>query len=279
MEILAKEEVQLQLGLEDPETYGPWVRTHNCDPAGRSLADRHYSRQTVGAARFTRPGKNLVLRTPEGDAIWASWYSPYRLDRLKACECTIFRNESKHTSSYLIAMACLVTFHHFESEGLEEAISDGIITYVDETKVESKNPGFSFQSIGFKRIGRTKKNNLLIYQLKKEDLLEYLNITERREAYKAYFDHCLEEAYRVIQETDDIYDGIEIFVDAMREKKHLLDLYKYAKKMKFHIPGKRELEREFELGPDLQEFLLTVYGGWYPIEEYEYWEATVKELL
>ncbi|WP_079524039.1 hypothetical protein [Solibacillus isronensis] len=46
-----------------------WQVTKKTDVTCRQLADRHYSRQTVGATSFCRPGKNYVLRTAAGDAV------------------------------------------------------------------------------------------------------------------------------------------------------------------------------------------------------------------
>lgn len=61
-----------QIMLDIPQ-YGPWLMTHKGDRACRQLADRHYSRQHVGAPMFCRPGRNLVLRTAAGDAVWVTW--------------------------------------------------------------------------------------------------------------------------------------------------------------------------------------------------------------
>jgi len=54
-------------------TYGPWIVTDKGDQTVRTLIDEHYSRQTVGATQFCRPGHNLVLRTPDGLGAWISW--------------------------------------------------------------------------------------------------------------------------------------------------------------------------------------------------------------
>lgn len=81
----------LQQMLDMPQ-YGSWMVTHKGDRSCRQLADRHYSRQHVGAPMFTRPGRNLVLRTEAADAVWVTW-SGIRDDGLKAWECTIFRKQ------------------------------------------------------------------------------------------------------------------------------------------------------------------------------------------
>lgn len=144
-----------QIMLDFPQ-YGPWMLTHKGDRACRLLADRHYSRQNVGAPMFTRPGRNLVLRTAAGDAVWVTW-SGIRDDGLRAWECTIFRNESSHLSSDLIRSAVAATISEWG-----QPPPDGIITYVDQSKVRSSNPGFCFLKAGFKRVGRSKKRSLVL---------------------------------------------------------------------------------------------------------------------
>jgi hypothetical protein len=94
-----------------------WQETDKGDRECRELADRHYSRQTVGHPMFTRPGYNMVLKAygPRGLATWV-WFRPkwesglkgtMRKDGLFAIECTLFRNESGLLSSDLIRLACL----------------------------------------------------------------------------------------------------------------------------------------------------------------------------
>lgn len=148
-----------QLMLDIPQ-YGPWLITHKADHACRLLADRHYTRQTIGSPQFCRPGRNLVLRTALGDAVWVTW-SGIRDDGLRAWECTIFRNESPHLSSDMIRAALTATMAEWG-----QPPPDGIITYVDQSKVQSANPGFCFLSAGFRRIGRSKRRGLVLLQFK-----------------------------------------------------------------------------------------------------------------
>ncbi len=42
------------------------LRSTKWDQEARALADRHYSRQKVGARQFIPPGETIVLRNPEG---------------------------------------------------------------------------------------------------------------------------------------------------------------------------------------------------------------------
>lgn len=148
-----------QLMLDIPQ-YGSWVRVPKAERSCRLLADRHYSRQTIGADQFTRPGKNLVLRTILGDAVWVTW-SGIRDDGLEAWECTIFRNESSELSSKMIKDAIDATTAEWGNPP-----RDGIITYVASDKVRSINPGCCFKKAGWKRIGKSKKRQLILLQLK-----------------------------------------------------------------------------------------------------------------
>ncbi|MEX2462042.1 MAG: hypothetical protein WD469_12250 [Paenibacillaceae bacterium] len=147
-----------QLMMDMPK-YGPWMVTHKGDHSCRLLADRHYSRQHIGHPMFTRPGKNLVLRTSSGDAVWVTW-SGIRDDGLKAYECTIFRNESGYRSSKLIHHAVAATLGEWG-----EFPIGGLITYVDANKIKSTNPGFCFKKAGWKHIGESKKRGLILLQV------------------------------------------------------------------------------------------------------------------
>jgi DNA polymerase I-like protein with 3'-5' exonuclease and polymerase domains len=146
-----------QLVMDIP-LYKYWIPVNKADDSCRQLADRHYSRQTIGAKLFTRPGKNIVLRTILGDAVWVSWQG-IRDDGLEAYECTIFRNESDILSSELIKEAMQITVDIWG-----DMPKDGFITTVKAEKVKSKNPGCCFKKSGFKYIGKTKVNKLLIFQ-------------------------------------------------------------------------------------------------------------------
>lgn len=149
----------IQLALDIPQ-YGHWIVTNKGDDACRRLADRHYSRQTIGHPMFTRPGKNLVLRTALGDAVWVTWRG-IRDDGLDAWECTIFRNESMARSSDMIREAIRATIDQWG-----QLPKDGLITYVAADKTRSSNPGYCFKMAGFKVIGQSKKRGLILLQYK-----------------------------------------------------------------------------------------------------------------
>ncbi len=79
-----------------------WEHTHKGNAIVRALADRHYTRQTVGAPSFTRPGYNAVLICRCARSGWVWWRPKWedgrpgtaRKDGLRSIECTLFRREA-----------------------------------------------------------------------------------------------------------------------------------------------------------------------------------------
>lgn len=126
----------------------PWEIVKKADTRAVALADRHYSRRNVGTKQFMPPGQTIVLWT-EGAVF--GWWRPHPDSGLKALNgregwtCTIFRNESRHLSSYLILQAELAL--------PEDCGKDGLMTYVWGAKIRSSNPGFCFKAAGYRGIG------------------------------------------------------------------------------------------------------------------------------
>lgn len=141
-----------------------WQLSDRADPAARPLADRHYNRQSIGAACFVPPGRCTVLRTPEADAFWVtSWpFAEYvRHAWPGAWICSAFRNESPHLSSELIREAVAATRDVWEPPALEWPL----VTFVNAAKVRHKrDPGRCFLRAGFVRIGET-QGGLLAFGL------------------------------------------------------------------------------------------------------------------
>ena len=74
------------------------------DRAARELADRHYSRRTVGADQFIYAGRAIVLRDAARSAVFA-WLHPldeFRDDGRFGFHNVLFRNEGPRRSSDLI---------------------------------------------------------------------------------------------------------------------------------------------------------------------------------
>lgn len=146
-----------------------WTISHKYDPAGARLADRHYSRGTVGAPQFVPPGASVVLVTEEGGAVWVTSAQNYVLHGWPgAWMNSLFRNERQdlYLSSDLIrdavaaTRAILGTPHKF-----------GMITFIDRDRTRSKrDPGYCYIMAGFRPIGRTKKHGYHVLQLLPEDM-------------------------------------------------------------------------------------------------------------
>lgn len=132
-----------------------WMISHRADPFAAKLADRHYSRQHIGAPQFVPPGRCLVLRLDEQPgALWvSSWpFAEYVKHAWSgAWICSAFRNESAHLSSDLIRQAIAATCWRW---GEPPAL--GMVTFVDADKVRHKrDPGRCFMRAGFERVGTT----------------------------------------------------------------------------------------------------------------------------
>jgi hypothetical protein len=125
---------------------GAWRRTTKFDGRAAALADRHYSRRTVGSPQFMPPGRTLVLITEGGDAVWGTHWprADLTLDGLDAWRCSIFRNEGPGLSSELITEAMQRT-----ADTWHDRPRDGWLTFVAKDRVRSSNPGYCFLMAGW----------------------------------------------------------------------------------------------------------------------------------
>lgn len=134
----------------------PWRVTTKGGREACALADRHYSRRKVGAPQMMPPGNTLVLIA---DAAVFGWWRPDPSSGIKAMNgldgwtCTIFRNESAERSSELILAAERALVADGRGCG-----PDGMLTYVFDRKVASKNPGYCFKCAGWVKLGRSADN-------------------------------------------------------------------------------------------------------------------------
>lgn len=136
-----------------------WWVTKDGDRDCLELYNRHYSAHQYADGRvrklFVGPGEKLVLRTREGDALFA-WRN--FIDDSGQCgiNCAVFRNESRHLSSTLIRQA--------------DAIADAVwscrrhYTYVRAEAVASTNTGFCFMKAGWRRLPYETKSGLRILE-------------------------------------------------------------------------------------------------------------------
>lgn len=130
------------------------VVTHQYDAECAQLADRHYSRKTVGSRLFMPSGRKLIIRDCAGLVVfgWLWCEDGYRLDEQTGYNCTIFRNESARLSSEVILECEEMAFSHWGRAR--------VYTYVNPSKVRSPNPGYCFKKAGWKYVGLSKKHKL-----------------------------------------------------------------------------------------------------------------------
>ena len=137
--------------MPDTQLEMTWQISHRCDPRGKRIADRHYSRQTPESPQFVKPGRSLVLWQP--DALWvSSWPYPEHVKHewAGAWECSLFRNEGAGLSSTLITEAVAATRWKWDVPEL------GMITFVDSSEVKNGEPGYCYRCAGWHRVGKTK---------------------------------------------------------------------------------------------------------------------------
>lgn len=140
-----------------------WALSHRFDRRALPLADRHYNRRKVGSPQFVPPGRNIVLLTPDADALWtSSWpFAEYvRHDWPGAWVNSLFRNESHHLSSDLITEAVAATLAVWPTPP-----EQGFVTFVDASKTRRKrDPGRCYRKAGWEHVGFT-KGGLWAFQL------------------------------------------------------------------------------------------------------------------
>lgn len=127
------------------------IKTTHFDQEMRMLADRHYSRRTIGAPQFCYSGRKLVLRDAPGLVlfVWMWGRDDLRMDGQTGYNCAIFRNESKRRSSEIILEA--------ESKATEKWGPNRFYTYVDPSKIRSINPGYCFKVAGYKFLRKSSR--------------------------------------------------------------------------------------------------------------------------
>jgi len=152
--------------------HAPWWRVSRNDPRARALADRHYSRQSVGAAGFMPPGRLLVLLTPCARAVWGVVEN---LDPAGGLHwrCSIFRNEGAGLSSDLIRDATTRTYAWWTMHyGALPAVPLRTEIDVDRTargRSRRSRPGECFLRAGWSVVGCTSgadkgRTSLLVLQ-------------------------------------------------------------------------------------------------------------------
>lgn len=128
------------------------VEVGKCDVESVFLADRHYSRQTVGSNQFMPPGRTMVLRNTEGTLVFGWLWQEKRDDGQRGYNCCIFRNESKRRSSDVILKAEEAVFRKWGPNRL--------FTYIDPSQTltikhhHKRIVGFCYRKAGWKPLIR-----------------------------------------------------------------------------------------------------------------------------
>jgi hypothetical protein len=138
-----------------------WLQVREDNPQVCALADRHYSRKTVGSPQVVGPATGkMILLTGDGSALFIWRKNKYRMDGQDGVECSIFRNEGLVLSSDLVREAVRLARIRWPAHRL--------FTYVRPTAIRSTNPGHCFIMAGWKKIGRNKYGDLIIFEAPQE---------------------------------------------------------------------------------------------------------------
>jgi hypothetical protein len=138
------------------------LRTSPFDAECAELADRHYSRRTVGARHFAHNGKKLVLRDAHGLVLFV-WMFPdadKRMDGQVGYNNALFRNESPRRASDIILEA--------EQHAVEKWGENRAYTYIDPREVKPtmvrSHPvwGFCFYQAGWSFVRLSKDGKHLL---------------------------------------------------------------------------------------------------------------------
>ncbi len=116
------------------------------------LADRHYSRQKIGARQFMPNGRKIVIRDWAGLIVFGWLWQEIRDDGEPGYNCSIFRNEGPQRSSDVI-LEC-------ERIAIARWGVNRMFTYVRPSAITSVNPGYCFKCAGWKFV-RTSKDGKL----------------------------------------------------------------------------------------------------------------------
>jgi hypothetical protein len=134
-----------------------WREIKRTDYTALRFFQRHYSCKNIWPTSLCPPGESFCLALPDYSALWCmvKCIPEYVMhawpDRIS---CTVFRNESVHRSSDLIYAALALTQFRYGNHGL--------VTFVDDKKVRSKNPGYCFKMAGWKQEKARTKSGLVV---------------------------------------------------------------------------------------------------------------------
>lgn len=135
-----------------------WSLTHRADPWSCGMADRHYSRQSIGSPQFVPPGRCTVLKNEAARVLWVtSWpFAEYvKHQWAGAWMNSMFRSEGDHLASALILEAIAATRYIWTPPPL------GMVTFVDPRATPGvmvrgeRIHGYCYLRAGFSHVGFT----------------------------------------------------------------------------------------------------------------------------
>lgn len=133
-----------------------WEHVKDGNPTAMQIFLRHYTaRHKRSVYQFVGPGEKMVLLTPDALALFV-WRKFIDDSGQRGVNCAVFRNEGKCRSSDLIRAAVEVSRERWPNERF--------YTYVDASKIRSKNPGYCFKLAGWRTCGKT-KSGLVVLEL------------------------------------------------------------------------------------------------------------------
>lgn len=131
-----------------------WIVVDKFDHGGALLADRHYSRQTIGSPQYMAPGQTLVLVTAARDALWGVVFNVFR--KVWRWRNSIFRNESARRSSELIVEATKLTHERWlDKYGVLPSVDLTTEIDIEATRARrSRNhkPGHCYRCAGWREL-------------------------------------------------------------------------------------------------------------------------------
>ena len=148
---------------------GAWHVVSRCDPRARALADRHYSRQTVGAREFMANGRPLVMLTIDGAAVWGAIENLDPVGHLR-WRCSLFRNEApaRHLSSDLVREATRRTRLYWRRRyGSVPPVPLQTEVHPERTR-RKRDPGRCFRRAGWVVVGESR--GLVVLQAPPDDV-------------------------------------------------------------------------------------------------------------
>lgn len=163
-----------QATLPTIEQNSPWrIVLDGYRPAAQ-MYQRHYSchqykddRRTNGNYRnrnlIMGPGEKRLLMTEQNDALFG-WRKFVSDDDQEGVNCSVFRNESVHLSSWLITEAMKIAWQRWPGERLYTYVAPDKIRRNNERHRKNRPAGYCFIKAGWRECGVTKANKLLIFE-------------------------------------------------------------------------------------------------------------------